>query len=122
MSDDVSIVSSFSSRIYTLLLDIPMGRVVTYKELARAAGCHSCQAVGQALRRNPNAPEVPCHRVIRSDLRIGGYAGATQGKMLQRKQDLLASEGVVFCEGKLCDPKQLWSFETDADNGAAASL
>lgn len=55
---------------------IPKGRVSTYGDLAKALSPPSCaRAVGQAMRRNPFAPRVPCHRVIASDLRLGGFSG-----------------------------------------------
>ncbi|MGB1259094.1 MAG: MGMT family protein, partial [Akkermansiaceae bacterium] len=60
----------FQQRVYGLLDCVPEGRVVTYAEIARALNCRSAQAIGQALKRNPFAPEVPCHRVIRTDLTI----------------------------------------------------
>jgi methylated-DNA-[protein]-cysteine S-methyltransferase len=69
---------------------------MTYQGVARAIGCASCQAIGGALKRNPFAPEVPCHRVIKSDLSPGGFFGARQGEALDRKLALLAAEGVVF--------------------------
>lgn len=99
-----------AERVYALLCHIPRGRVVTYGELARAAGCRSARAVGQVLRRNPHAPHVPCHRVIRSDLTLGGYSGETAGARVQRKVMLLCEEGVVFTDGKLENPSQLWHF------------
>ena len=66
--------TEFEDKIYALILTIPRGKVATYKMVARAIGCGSCQAVGQALKRNPFAPRVPCHRIIASDLSIGGFA------------------------------------------------
>lgn len=99
--------TAFAARLYDLLRHIPAGRVVTYKTLAEAAGCRSAQAVGQALKRNPFAPEVPCHRVIRTDLKPGGYQGATEGKSLRRKLELLRAEGVTFHNGVLADPSCL---------------
>ena len=99
-----------SVRVYRLLLLIPRGRVVTYGELARAAGCGSARAIGQVLRKNPDAPAVPCHRVIRSDLSMGGYAGQVTGHMATRKAELLAAEGVVFVNGRLLAREQLWYF------------
>ena len=92
----------FEQRVYELLGRIPKGKVVTYAEMARALDCGSAQAVGQALKRNPYAPEVPCHRVIRTDLSIGGYSGQTQGPKLRKKLRLLREEGVEFDrEGQL---------------------
>lgn len=101
--------TEFEQRVYHLVKKIPEGTVVTYVSLARALGCGSAQAVGQALKRNPYAPEVPCHRVIRADLTLGGYVGATKGSKLQRKQSLLQQEGVEFdCEGRLLDERRLY--------------
>jgi methylated-DNA-[protein]-cysteine S-methyltransferase len=54
------------------------------------------RAVGQALKRNPFAPVVPCHRVVRSDGSLGGFNGCTSGCEIDRKIKLLAQEGVTF--------------------------
>ena len=86
----------FRRRVYTLLLSVPAGRVTTYGALARALGCGSSRAVGQALRHNPFAPLVPCHRVIAAAGRIGGFAGARRGPDIERKLALLRAEGVRF--------------------------
>lgn len=66
-------LSDFQRRVYLALLDIPRGETITYGELARCVGCRSAQAVGQALKRNPFAPEVPCHRVVAADGSLCGY-------------------------------------------------
>ena len=99
-------VTEFQQRVYDALLRVPRGRVTTYKALADALGCGSCRAVGQALRRNPFAPKVPCHRVIASDLRIGGFAGRRAGAEIARKLRLLAEEGVEFRNGRLAEPER----------------
>ncbi len=104
--------ASLSDRVYELLCCIPRGRVVTYAELARAADCKSPRAIGQILRRNPHAPEVPCHRVIRSDLMLGGYSGATAGALTAKKLALLEAEGVRFDDGRLRDAAYLWRFSS----------
>ena len=88
--------TAFEQRVYDLVSRVPAGKVVTYAALARALNCGSAQAVGQALRRNPFAPEVPCHRVIRTDLTIGGYAGKTDGAKRRKKIALLRAEAVEF--------------------------
>ncbi len=103
-------VTAFQQRVYDAARRIPSGRVTTYKLLARAVGCASSRAVGQALRRNPFAPEVPCHRVIRSDLTLGGFAGKTDGPQLRRKLKLLADEGVLFENDRLVGPDRLYRF------------
>lgn len=102
-------LTPFQKRVYEALSRIPPGRVTTYKALAASIGCGSAQAVGQALKRNPYAPEVPCHRVIGSDLQLGGYQGQVEGGSVRRKKELLASEGVTFCEGRIEHPAQVLS-------------
>lgn len=74
--------------------------------MARRVGCGSPRAIGQALRANPFAPEVPCHRVIASDLSPGGFNGQTRGPQRARKLQLLAAEGVHFENNRLADPKR----------------
>ena len=104
-------VTVFQQRVYDAARRIPRGRVATYAELARAIGCRCPRAVGQALRRNPFAPEVPCHRVIATDLTPGGFNGQRQGPELVRKLALLATEGVEFGpDGRLCQPARLFQF------------
>jgi O-6-methylguanine DNA methyltransferase len=69
-------VSPFQRRVFQALLRVPSGCVTTYGALAATIGCGSARAVGQALRRNPLAPDIPCHRAIRSDLMLGGFKGS----------------------------------------------
>jgi len=103
-------VTRFQQKVYAATLRIPRGKVSTYRLLAKAVGCGSARAVGQALRCNPFAPRVPCHRVIRSDLTIGGFAGKTAGVEIRRKLRLLAGEGVRFENGCLRDRGRLHTF------------
>lgn len=92
----------FEQRVYDAVSMIPEGKVMTYKALADQIGCGSSQAIGQALKRNPFAPKVPCHRVINSQLKIAGYMGASAGMQVRKKLELLAAEGVEFDdEGRL---------------------
>jgi len=104
-------ISLFQQRVYRALKMIPAGRVTTYKLLASFIGCGSPRAVGQALRHNPFAPEVPCHRVIKSDLALGGYCGTLVGEKVAEKIMLLAAEGVLFKEGRLQEPRLLFEFK-----------
>ena len=85
-------ITEFQKKVYLELLTVPSGQTISYSELARRIGCRSPQAVGQALKKNPFAPEVPCHRVIRSDGKLGGYFGKTDGEMIDRKRKLLEAE------------------------------
>ena len=100
-------ITPFQRKVYEAVARIPRGRVMTYRGLALAIGCRSSQAVGQALKRNPFAPDVPCHRVIKSDLTLGGYAGAGEGVEVDRKLRLLTAEGVVFVDGRLQEPERV---------------
>ena len=98
---------SFDLSVWNLLKKIPKGRVTTYKRIAIALGKpNAARAVGNACNRNPNAPKVPCHRVVCSDGSIGGYA-----KGEKRKIALLKSEGITIKNNKaLLFSKQLFEF------------
>ena len=85
-------ITEFQRKVYLALLEVPRGQTITYGELARRVGCGSAQAVGQALKKNPFAPDVPCHRVVSSDGSIGGYMGHTMGEYVERKLELLKAE------------------------------
>lgn len=80
----------FDEKVYQFCSRIPRGRVSTYGEIARAIGKPgSARAVGQALKRNPHAPKVPCHRVVKSDSLVGNY-----NKGIDEKIRLLRLEGI----------------------------
>ncbi len=86
-------------RVYRKLLDVPRGKVTTYGELARAVGMENGQrAVGRIMNRNPYPALVPCHRVILSSGKIGGYAYGGEVKA-----SMLAREGVDVLDGKVAD-------------------
>ena len=85
-------ITEFQRRVYLALLEVPRGETISYKQLGERIGCRSAQAIGQALKRNPFAPEVPCHRVIASDGSIGGFHGEREGRMIEKKRALLAKE------------------------------
>ncbi|MBS3087132.1 MGMT family protein [Candidatus Pacearchaeota archaeon] len=91
-------VSTFSERCYDLLRKVPRGRVTTYGEIALALGSGGARAVGQAMNKNPYAPQVPCHRVVLGDGKIGGFASG-----VKRKIEMLRNEGVVVVDGKVVD-------------------
>jgi len=102
--------TAFQRRVYEAAKKIPRGRVTTYKMIARRIKCRSCRAIGQALRRNPFAPIVPCHRVIASDLTPGGFHGHQTGQAVRNKLKLLGREGVSFHKGKLANPDLIYRF------------
>ncbi len=88
--------------VYSILARIPEGKVTTYGDIARTLGHpKSSRAIGRILNRNPHPIVVPCHRVVMSDGRIGGYADGQD-----RKIELLAKEGLVFKSGRVEDFKK----------------
>jgi len=81
-------VSDFDRRVLTAAADVPAGATVSYGQLAQMAGCPAAsRAVGGALARNPLLVLFPCHRIVRADGALGGYAAGAQ-----RKRRLLALE------------------------------
>lgn len=85
-------ITEFQRKVYLALLEVPRGATISYKELGEKIGCRSPQAIGQALKRNPFAPEVPCHRVIASNGSLCGFHGRRSAEMLDRKRELLLAE------------------------------
>ena len=83
-------------KVYKATSRIPRGKVATYGWVARQIGYGSAQAIGGALRVNPFAPKVPCHRVIASDGSLHGFAGRTSGPLLAKKRRLLQEEDISF--------------------------
>ena len=103
-------VTPFQQRVYDAISLIPKGRVATYAGVAAFIGCGSPRAVGQALKVNPFAPQVPCHRVIAASLTLGGFQGEREGAAIERKRRMLAREGVRFKSRKLAEPERVFSF------------
>lgn len=85
--------TEFQKKVWRALCSIPPGKTLTYTELAAKIGQPSAaRAVANACGKNPFAPDVPCHRVLRSDGTLGGYSG--KGGTLT-KQKLLKKEGAI---------------------------
>ena len=86
--------TDFQVLVWKEILKIPYGETRTYKEIAQAIGKpNSSRAVANACGKNPYAPDIPCHRVIRSDGKLGGYSGVGGVKM---KEKLLKIENTRF--------------------------
>ena len=84
--------TKFQKKVWNYLKTIPKGKVKTYKEVANAIGMpKAARAVANACGKNPFAPKIPCHRVIRSDGGLGGYSGRGG---IKTKLRLLRSEKV----------------------------
>lgn len=109
-------ITSFQEKVYHACLEIPEGFVITYKDLAHSIGCGSPRAVGQALKRNPFAPDIPCHRVVASKLTIGGFAGQSNGPEVERKRRLLVAEGITFLSDGRINPEHQFSPQAKANS------
>jgi len=91
---DWGMIYPFQKQVLRLEYRVPRGRVSTYGRLARRVGKSSvARAVGNALARNPFPLIIPCHRAVRSDGSLGGYAGG-----VSMKRRLLEYEGIEFDE------------------------
>ena len=93
-------VTEFQRKVYALTKKVPKGKVTTYSAIAKKLKS-SPRAVGQALRVNPFAPIVPCHRVVKADGTIGGFSGETCGKPIEKKIAMLREEGVEIKKNKI---------------------
>ena len=90
---------NFTEKVYELTRKIPRGKVTTYGEIAKAIGKpDSARAVGQALRHNPFAPKVPCHRIIASSGDLHGFAGKFRNP---EKARMLREEGIEVENNKV---------------------
>ena len=84
--------TKFQLKVWSYLRKIPIGSVKTYSQVAKAIGSPlAVRAVANAIAKNPYAPKIPCHRVIRSDGSLGGYSGKGGVKT---KRFLLKKEGI----------------------------
>ena len=90
---------NLNKKIYKKLLEVPKGKVTTYGELAKSIGFKNGQrAVGKIMNQNPYPVIIPCHRVVKSDGKIGGYA---YGDVI--KSNMLIGEGIKIKNGKILD-------------------
>jgi methylated-DNA-[protein]-cysteine S-methyltransferase len=81
-----------NEKVYALLSKIPAGKVSTYADIARAVGHpKAARAIGRIIANNPNPIMVPCHRVVKSSGKIGGFAFGEN-----MKRELLENEGIRF--------------------------
>ena len=86
--------TEFQLKVWAYLRKIPRGSVKTYSQVAKGIGKPlAVRAVANAIGKNPCAPEIPCHRVIKSDGSLGGYSGKGG---LKTKKLLLEKEGITL--------------------------
>ena len=90
---------TLSTKVYRQLLRVPEGKVTTYGDLAKAVGLENGQRViGTIMKKNPFPVIVPCHRVVKSNGKIGGYV---YGERV--KSNMLLKEGIKIKDGKIID-------------------
>jgi len=98
---------NFEEKVWKLMERIPKGRVTTYGQIAKKLDTKAYRAVGNACRKNPYAPGVPCHRVVRSDGSVGGFGGKISGKNVKEKIQRLREENVEVKNGKIANFKEV---------------
>jgi methylated-DNA-[protein]-cysteine S-methyltransferase len=93
--------------VYKKLTEVPEGMVTSYSELAKAVGLKNGQRViGQIMKKNPYPVIIPCHRVVKSDGKIGGFF---YGDKI--KTNMLKKEGIKIQDGKILDwEKKFYKF------------
>ena len=98
---------NLQQKIFTKLLEVPKGQITTYGELSKAVGMKNGQrAVGKIMNKNPYPVIIPCHRVVMSSGKVGGYA---YGDHIKAK--MLHDEGIEIKNGKIVDlEKKLYKF------------
>ena len=90
---------SLDKKVYKKLAEVPKGKITTYGELAKAVGIKNGQrAIGRIMNKNPYPVIIPCHRVVKSDGKIGGYAYGEKVKLC-----MLKKEGIQVINGKIID-------------------
>ena len=100
-------LSAYQQAILRLLAEVPKGKVTTYGDLAKELSSryskwspNASRAVGTTMKNNPCGPQIPCHRVIRSDGTVGNFRGGEKGAV-QEKIAMLKDEGVSVLDGKI---------------------
>lgn len=88
--------NKFQKQVLSEVMKIPRGEVKTYKQISEAIDSKAYRAVGTAIGKNPLPLIIPCHRVIRSDFKVGGFYGGTE-----MKKEILENEGIQISDGKI---------------------
>ncbi|MBA2862598.1 MGMT family protein [Methanococcus maripaludis] len=94
-------MKTFNEKCYDLLMQIPKGKITTYKLIAEALNTKAYLAVGNAMKNNPYVLTVPCHRVVHSNGNVGGYV-----KGIEKKIEILKSEGIDISNNKIINLKK----------------
>lgn len=89
--------NNFSAKVYQIVSKIPLGEILSYQEVASRAGSpRAYRAVGNIMHNNPDPKTIPCHRVVASGLKLGGYAWGAKAKIKK-----LQAEGWQIKNGQL---------------------
>lgn len=86
----------FQRDVLQEVVEIPYGEIKTYKQIAEAVDSKAYRAVGTAIGKNPLPIIIPCHRVVKSDLKVGGFFGGTK-----MKKEILENEGICIENEKI---------------------
>ena len=97
--------TKFQEKVYEIVRKVPKGKVTTYKDVSKILRKKSYRAVGNALNKNPYAPKVPCHRVVKSNGKVGGFVKGTNKKI-----QILKKEGIQTEKGKIDLKKYRFKF------------
>jgi methylated-DNA-[protein]-cysteine S-methyltransferase len=94
-------ISKYAMKVIETVSKVPTGYVTSYGQVAKTAG-GGPRAVGQIMAKNPFAPLCPCHRIVKSDLTLGGYGGGLNVKLafLKREKRGYTSEKEIPIDGK----------------------
>ena len=100
-------LSAYQKAILRILAEVPKGKLTTYGDLAKELSKrnpkwspNASRAVGTTMRNNPCGPQIPCHRVIRSDRSVGNFRGGAKGAV-RKKIGMLTDEGITVLNGKI---------------------
>ena len=109
-------LSTYQQAILRILAEVPKGKVTTYGDLAKELSernpkwsPNASRAVGTTMKNNPCGPQIPCHRVIKSDGDIGNFRGGEAGA-IKEKISMLREEGVTVQNGKVELKKYRYNF------------
>ena len=89
---------NLKTKVYNKLMHVPEGKVITYKELAKAVNSKAYRFVGSCMANNSNPKEIPCYKVVCSNGNIGNYS-AKGG--VKKKIQLLKKDGIIIKNGKV---------------------
>lgn len=89
-------LNDFQKKVLLEVKKIPHGEVRTYKQISEAINSKAYRAVGTAIGKNPLPLIIPCHRVIRSDFKVGGFFGGSE-----MKKEILKNEGIHIVNDKI---------------------